>query len=87
MRNTIFSRIISAIPFVLITVVVAFIILMGYALIVETRDAVGVVNQGTHGSFVKEFQREEGGCIYFKNVFDGDEKYCGAYSVDKFAHE
>lgn len=63
--------------------VITFIVL-GVDLFKTTKNGVGWVWQDRNGVAVKQFLREENGCIYFIDVWDNEGKTCGTYRVENF---
>ena len=43
--------------------------------------AKGWVSQGRSGTAIKEFIKEEDGCVYFVDVWDTKVKTCGDYEI------
>lgn len=48
------------------------------------KHGVGWVWQDKKGSVVKQFLKEEDGCVLYINVWDKQSKACGSYVIEKY---
>lgn len=57
---------------------------LGADLFMTMKNCVGWVHQDNHGTAVKQFIKEEDGCVYYIDVWGRDSKACGSYVVEKY---
>lgn len=67
---------------ILIVAVVATVLIVDFKMTMS--NGIGWVWQDRHGDAVKEFIKEENGCVYFIDVYDSEMKACGNYVIKKY---
>lgn len=70
--------------FILGAFILLIVVVLGADFTKTMQNSVGWVYQANHGTAVKEFQKEEDGCVYYIDVWDNSGKTCGVYEIQKY---